>query len=101
MLCIDVCGMFDGMFKYGMDWCLLDMMVVVVVCLLCFGGKVVSYDVVVVCVVKGVVEVVEILIDCGGIGVVVIVNGYWLVKFGCDVLKIIWKDVGLIVMLFE
>lgn len=99
ILCFDVCVKFDSLFKFGLDMCLFNMKVVVLVCLLCFGGKVVKYDVVVVKVVKGVVDVLQILIDCGGMGVVVIVDGYWLVKQGCDVLQVMWEDVGLMVFM--
>jgi isoquinoline 1-oxidoreductase beta subunit len=60
-----------------------------------FGGKVAKFDAAKAKAIRGVIEVLEIPVDRGGRGVVVIADGYWPAKQGRDALDIQWHTDGL------
>jgi isoquinoline 1-oxidoreductase beta subunit len=60
-----------------------------------FGGKVAKFDAARAKAIRGVIEVLEIPVDRGGRGVVVIADGYWPAKQGRDALDIQWNTDGL------
>jgi isoquinoline 1-oxidoreductase beta subunit len=60
-----------------------------------FGGKVAKFDAAKAKAIRGVIEVLEIPVDRGGRGVVVIADGYWPAKQGRDALDIQWNTDGL------
>ncbi|WP_426197559.1 molybdopterin cofactor-binding domain-containing protein [Massilia sp. DWR3-1-1] len=83
----------NGKQQFGIDFTPPNTKVALVARPPVFGAKVASFDASKARAIKGVIEVLEVPLDRGGRGVVVIADGYWPAKTGRDALVIDW-DAG-------
>jgi isoquinoline 1-oxidoreductase beta subunit len=80
----------SGMQQFGIDFTLPGARVAVVARPPVFGARVRSLDAGKARAVKGVIDVIEVPVCCGGRGVAVIAEGYWPAKQGRDALVLEW-----------
>jgi isoquinoline 1-oxidoreductase beta subunit len=81
-----------GQQQFGIDFTPPDTKVAVVARPPVFGSKVAKFDASKAKAIKGVIAVLEVQLDRGGRGVVVIADGYWPAKQGRDALVIEWDS---------
>jgi isoquinoline 1-oxidoreductase beta subunit len=82
----------NGKQQFGMDFKAPGAKVAVVARPPAFGAKAVKFDAAKAKAIKGVIEVLSVPVDRGGVGVVVIADGYWPAKQGRDALAIEWDS---------
>ncbi|MDB5770597.1 MAG: carbon monoxide dehydrogenase [Burkholderia sp.] len=85
----------SGKQQFGIDHSVPGMKVAVVAHPPVFGAKAVKVDAGKTRAIKGVIDVLQVPVDGGGIGVAVIADGYWPAKQGREALAIEWDSSGL------
>jgi isoquinoline 1-oxidoreductase beta subunit len=85
----------SGKQQFGIDHSVPGMKVAVVAHPPVFGAKAVKVDASKAKVIKGVIDVLQVPVDGGGMGIAVIADGYWPAKQGRDALAIEWDSSGL------
>lgn len=91
---LDAAAKSSGRQSFGIDARAEGMKTVLVVHPPVFGAKVASFDPAKAKAVKGVVEVLQVPLDRGGLGLAVIADGYWPAKMGRDTLQVQWNTDG-------
>ncbi|GGC71501.1 xanthine dehydrogenase family protein molybdopterin-binding subunit [Undibacterium terreum] len=84
----------SGTQQFGIDFSVPNMKVAVVARPPVFGAKVTSFDASKAKAIPGVIDVLQVVTDRGGQGVVVIASGYWPAKQGRDALQVVWDTSG-------
>jgi isoquinoline 1-oxidoreductase beta subunit len=91
---LDAAAKSSGRQDFGIDARAEGMKTVLVLHPPVFGAKVASFDAAKAKAVKGVVEVLQVPLDRGAVGLAVIADGYWPAKTGRDALQVQWNTEG-------